>query len=383
MFKDLPPAPPEVEETEVGCPGGAGQRRRSGSSACRRRHAERRRAPFIPPRVQRPARRAHPRTQAGLQQQRPGHPSRPSSPSRPGRPSRPGGGPPARPGSDRNAPPVRTFGPDAEKGGGRKKGQERQALVGGSGSGAGQHHAYAPGDEGSGGRKGRRTDEPSFQAVQAGRLAEEKEREKTLVRVNEFVSVSELAGGHEGAGHPDRPVRVQGAGPDGDGEPAARLRSDRADRVRLWFPGGPGGRVRRRSGAGSGRGESGRAGLASAGRDHHGSRGPRQDLAARLCPQGQHRGRRGGWHHPAHRRLSRRAAGRQADHLPRYAGPPGLHRHAGARRPGHRHRRARRGGGRPGHAADRRGDQPRPQRRRADDRRHQQDRSARPPTCRR
>jgi translation initiation factor IF-2 len=49
------------------------------------------------------------------------------------------------------------------------------------------------GMKGPAGRKGRRTDEPSFQAVQAGRLAEEKEREKTLVRVNEFVSVSELA----------------------------------------------------------------------------------------------------------------------------------------------------------------------------------------------
>jgi translation initiation factor IF-2 len=49
------------------------------------------------------------------------------------------------------------------------------------------------GMKGPAGRKGRRTDEPSFQTVQAGRLAEEKEREKTLVRVNEFVSVSELA----------------------------------------------------------------------------------------------------------------------------------------------------------------------------------------------
>jgi translation initiation factor IF-2 len=49
------------------------------------------------------------------------------------------------------------------------------------------------GMKGPAGRKGRRPDEPSFQAVQAGRLAEEKEREKTLVRVNEFVSVSELA----------------------------------------------------------------------------------------------------------------------------------------------------------------------------------------------
>ena len=43
------------------------------------------------------------------------------------------------------------------------------------------------------GRKGRRSEEPSYRELQAGRLAEEKEREKTLIRVNEFVSVSELA----------------------------------------------------------------------------------------------------------------------------------------------------------------------------------------------
>jgi translation initiation factor IF-2 len=51
------------------------------------------------------------------------------------------------------------------------------------------------GMKGPAGRKGRRTDEPSFRDVQAGKLAEEREREKTLIRVNEFVSVSELAGG--------------------------------------------------------------------------------------------------------------------------------------------------------------------------------------------
>jgi translation initiation factor IF-2 len=49
------------------------------------------------------------------------------------------------------------------------------------------------GMKGPGGRKGRRPDEPSFREVQAGRLAEEREREKTLIRVNEFISVSELA----------------------------------------------------------------------------------------------------------------------------------------------------------------------------------------------
>jgi translation initiation factor IF-2 len=101
---------------------------------------------------------------------------------------------PSRPGGDRNAPPVRTFGPDAEKGGGRKKGKK------GKRSSVDQEAVHAnilrtlQGMKGPAGRKGRRSDEPSFRDVQAGRLAEEKEREKTLIRVNEFVSVSELAG---------------------------------------------------------------------------------------------------------------------------------------------------------------------------------------------
>src|SRR4030095_11900128 len=44
------------------------------------------------------------------------------------------------------------------------------------------------------GRKGvRRSDEPSYRELQAGRIAEEKEKEKTRIRVNEFISVSELA----------------------------------------------------------------------------------------------------------------------------------------------------------------------------------------------
>jgi len=39
----------------------------------------------------------------------------------------------------------------------------------------------------------RRDDEPSFRDIEAARVAEEKEKEKTLVRVNEFISVAELA----------------------------------------------------------------------------------------------------------------------------------------------------------------------------------------------
>ena len=46
---------------------------------------------------------------------------------------------------------------------------------------------------------------------------------------------------------------------------------------------------------------------ASAGRDHHGPRRPRQDLAARRDPQDQRGERRGRRHHPAHRRLSGRS----------------------------------------------------------------------------
>ena len=67
----------------------------------------------------------------------------------------------------------------------------------------------------------------------------------------------------------------------------------------------------------------------------------------------------------------------EQDHLPRHAGPRGLHRDARPRRQGDRHRRAGGGGRRRRHAADDRGDQPRQGGRRADDRRDQQDRQAR------
>ena len=45
---------------------------------------------------------------------------------------------------------------------------------------------------------------------------------------------------------------------------------------------------------------------AAAGGHHHGPRRPRQDVAARLHPQGQRRRRRGRRHHAAHRRVPRR-----------------------------------------------------------------------------
>src|SRR4051795_13180458 len=189
LFKDLPPAPPSSDDGEVATEeepvnGGAPEAplfRPSPPPA-----SVPNRAPFIPPRVQRPAPAAPRGPKPVFSSSAPAAPARPSGgPSRPGMPPRPGG--------DRSAPPVRTFGPDAEKGGGRKKGKK------GKRSSVDQEAVHAnilrtlQGMKGPAGRKGRRTDEPSFRDVQAGRLAEEKEREKTLIRVNEFVSVSELA----------------------------------------------------------------------------------------------------------------------------------------------------------------------------------------------
>jgi translation initiation factor IF-2 len=181
LFKDLPPAPAQTEETDVGV------REEPVSRAAPEAPVTRptppptpaTRAPFIPPRVQRPA-AAQPRGPKPVFSS-----SAPAAPSRPATPQRPG--------SDR-ATPVRTFGPDAEKGGGRKRGKK------GKRSSVDQDAVQAnilrtlQGMKGMAGRKGRRPEEPSFRDLQAGRLAEEREREKTLIRVNEFVSVSELAG---------------------------------------------------------------------------------------------------------------------------------------------------------------------------------------------
>jgi translation initiation factor IF-2 len=178
LFKDLPPTPPESDEDAV-----ATEEPPARPAAA---PTERPRAPFIPPRVQRPPAAPRGGPKPVFSSSAPAAPSRSSAPSRPGAPQRPG--------SDRAAP-VRTFGPDAEKGGGRKRGKK------GKRSSVDQDAVQAnimrtlQGMKGPAGRKGRRTDEPSFRDVQAGKLAEEREREKTLIRVNEFVSVSELAGG--------------------------------------------------------------------------------------------------------------------------------------------------------------------------------------------
>ncbi|HWB39696.1 MAG TPA: translation initiation factor IF-2 N-terminal domain-containing protein, partial [Gemmatimonadales bacterium] len=179
LFKDLPPAPAEpYEETTTTTEEPAAARPTDAAPAPPRRvtPTESPRAPFIPPRIQRPP--ASPRGPKPVFSS--------SAPSAPGR-----SGPPARPGQ--GAPPARTFGPDAEKGGGRKKGKKGKRSMVDQDAVQANILRTLQGMKGAPGRKGRRPDEPSFRELQAGRLAEEREKEKTRIRVNEFISVSELA----------------------------------------------------------------------------------------------------------------------------------------------------------------------------------------------
>jgi translation initiation factor IF-2 len=213
LFKDLPPAPaeegqdaaparpeplfrrpPPAPPMEPASPASTSASGDAGAPAAPLPPPTR--APFIPPRIQRPPAASsgqggqggqHRQGGGGGGQRQGGGGPRPVFSS-----SAPGGGP-ARPGSDRPAAP-RTFGPDAEKGGARKKAKKgRRGSVDQDAVQANITRTLQ-GMKGPAGRKGRRSDEPSFRDVQAGRLAEEKAREKTLIRVNEFISVSELAG---------------------------------------------------------------------------------------------------------------------------------------------------------------------------------------------
>jgi translation initiation factor IF-2 len=175
LFKDLPPGPAEPEhETaeETTSRAESAPQRPSGPAP-----VEHTRAPFIPPRIQRPP--ASPRGPKPVF----------SSSAPPATPSR--SGPPSRPGQP--AAPARTFGPDAEKGGGRKKGKKGKRASVDQDAVQANILRTLQGMKGPGRKGVRRPDEPSFRELQAGRLAEEREKEKTRIRVNEFVSVSELA----------------------------------------------------------------------------------------------------------------------------------------------------------------------------------------------
>jgi translation initiation factor IF-2 len=226
LFRDLPPLPPEAEapaepeaepvpETPVRpervTPPPAQAPAASGPSVVHR-------APFIPPRISRPAPGADqsrgprgprpvfsssPGAQGPAGTARPG--SRPGGRtdgpgSRPGGgPGRPGGppsrsGPPGRfaaPGA--GAPPARTFGPDAKPAGSdRKKGKKSRKNYVDQDQVQANILKTLQGMKG-GARGKRRSDEPSYRDLIASRTAEEKEREKTRIRVNEFISVAELA----------------------------------------------------------------------------------------------------------------------------------------------------------------------------------------------
>jgi translation initiation factor IF-2 len=191
LFKDLPPAPVEEDapESDVAAAASAPVAPAAAPAPAAPPPAAPstpNRAPFIPPRIPRSPPPQRSNQGGGQQQQRPGQGPRPVFSS-----SAPGGGP-ARPGADRPAP-ARTFGPDAEKGGSRKKGKKgRRGFVDQEAVQANIAKTLQ-GMKGPGGRKGRRSDEPSYRDLIAGRMAEEKEKEKTRVRVNEFISVSELA----------------------------------------------------------------------------------------------------------------------------------------------------------------------------------------------
>ena len=196
LFKDLPPLP---EPSEAAAPPVTEPPRTTPPPPAATSQVVHR-APFIPPRVQRPPPGGETGRSPGRGGPRPVFSSSPGSTgsstagpsSRPGRPD--GGGGPGAGGRFGGPPaPTRSFGPDAKPstGDGRRKGKKsRKNYVDQEAVQANILKTLA-GMKG-GGRK-RRADEPSYRDLLASRSAEEQEREKTRIRVNEFISVSELA----------------------------------------------------------------------------------------------------------------------------------------------------------------------------------------------
>ena len=189
LFKELPPAEPEVEE-EAAAPITPSFRAPPPPAAPAESAAPPMRAPFIPPRVQRPA----PPQQGDRGQSRtPGE--RPRGP----KPVFSSSFTSERPAPGRGGPPVATpSATDTSQGGaggrpGKKGKKGRRSQVDRDAVQANIEKTLQ-GLKGGAGKKARRADGPSYQQLRAGEMAEEKEREKTLIRVNEFISVSELAG---------------------------------------------------------------------------------------------------------------------------------------------------------------------------------------------
>ncbi len=151
------------------------------------------------PRFQRPT-PAYSSSNPGTQGQRPGGGpggQRSGPPGqRTGGPGGPGGqrsgppGGPARPVQVPGAPVARSFGPDAEKGAARKKAKKKKNND--QDSVLANIEKTLAGMRGPA-KRGLRRDDSSYRE-QLARDKEEREREKTRIRVNEFISVSELAG---------------------------------------------------------------------------------------------------------------------------------------------------------------------------------------------
>jgi len=198
LFKDLPPLPAETEapaETVADTPPPVVRPRPVPPTAGTPSVVHR--APFIPPRVPRPS----PGPDAGRPPSRGPRPVFSSSPGASGAPSSPartGGGRPQGGGGGGRfgqsaPPPTRTFGPDAKPstGDGRRKGKKsRKNYVD---QDAVQANILKTLQGMKGGARKRRADEPSYRDLIASRTAEEKEKERTRIRVNEFISVAELA----------------------------------------------------------------------------------------------------------------------------------------------------------------------------------------------
>ena len=218
LFKDLPPAPPEevIEAAPV-----ADQAREDGSAAAPVAPAATSAAPppvrpSIPlgpsgnPRI--PTRIPRPVVTPGSEVQRFNRPkpvfsssSPPGSGNRPSGGPRTSGGPGSRPGGPRpggpssGAPPgpstaerPRTFGPDAEKGAARKKAKKgRKSSVDQDAVLANIEKTLAGMSRGTVKRGVRR--DPSSYREALERAKVERDAEKTRIRVNEFISVAELA----------------------------------------------------------------------------------------------------------------------------------------------------------------------------------------------
>jgi translation initiation factor IF-2 len=184
LFKDLPPLPVETEEEAAAeamaeaVPSTAPAPRPEDQA--RPAPAAPARAPVIPTRVARPA----PQPQGT---------GRPGVPTRAPRPvfSSSSPPPPRAPRPEPGATITREFGPDAQKGGHKrgKKGKKNQVD-----QDAVQANILKTLQGMRGQQRGKRgSRDASGYQTELARQAEEREKEKTRIRVNEFISVSELA----------------------------------------------------------------------------------------------------------------------------------------------------------------------------------------------